>query len=263
VTLRVFSFGGGVQSTAALVLAAERKIDFPVFVFANTGDDSEHPATLRYVREVATPYADRLGIELVAVQKTRFGQPDTLVGALERDNRSIGIPVRMSGTGAPGRRSCTLDFKIRPIARYLKRLGATDEAPAVLGLGISLDEVQRMRTASGIAHYGLVYPLIDRRMNRQDCVNTIERAGLPVPPKSSCWFCPFHSRAYWARQRREEPDLFRASARLERLLNDRRRSLSQGAVWFTDFLKPLDEAIGDQMTLDEAMGGCEGGYCHT
>ena len=49
--LRVFSYGGGVQSTAALVLAAQGKIDFPTFLFANVGDDSEHPATLRYVRE--------------------------------------------------------------------------------------------------------------------------------------------------------------------------------------------------------------------
>ena len=30
--LRVFSYGGGVQSTAALVLAAQGKIDFRVFL---------------------------------------------------------------------------------------------------------------------------------------------------------------------------------------------------------------------------------------
>ena len=47
--LRVASYGGGVQSTAMLVLAAQRIIDFPLFLFANVGDDSEHPASLRYV----------------------------------------------------------------------------------------------------------------------------------------------------------------------------------------------------------------------
>lgn len=41
--LRVFSFGGGVQSTAALVLAAQGEIDFTAFIFANVGADSEHP----------------------------------------------------------------------------------------------------------------------------------------------------------------------------------------------------------------------------
>jgi 3'-phosphoadenosine 5'-phosphosulfate sulfotransferase (PAPS reductase)/FAD synthetase len=51
--LRAFAYGGGVHSTAALVLAAAGRIDFPVFLFANVGDDSEHPATLRYVRDLA------------------------------------------------------------------------------------------------------------------------------------------------------------------------------------------------------------------
>jgi hypothetical protein len=42
----VFSYGGGVQSTAGLVLAAAGRINFPNFVFANVGEDAEHPATL-------------------------------------------------------------------------------------------------------------------------------------------------------------------------------------------------------------------------
>src|SRR5258708_98613 len=46
--LKVFSFGGGVQSVAALVLAAQGKIDYRHFVFCNVGDDSENPATLEY-----------------------------------------------------------------------------------------------------------------------------------------------------------------------------------------------------------------------
>lgn len=46
--LRVISYGGGVQSTALLVLAASGRIDFRTFLFANVGDDSEHNATLVY-----------------------------------------------------------------------------------------------------------------------------------------------------------------------------------------------------------------------
>src|SRR5438477_12099715 len=60
--MRVFSYGGGVQSTAALVLAAQRKIDYPTFLFCNVGDDSEHPASLDYVHEYAIPYAQKHGI---------------------------------------------------------------------------------------------------------------------------------------------------------------------------------------------------------
>lgn len=45
--IRSVSYGGGVQSTALLVLAAQRRIDYPLFLFANVGDDSENPATVR------------------------------------------------------------------------------------------------------------------------------------------------------------------------------------------------------------------------
>ena len=51
--MRAFSFGGGVQSMACLVLAAERKIDMPLFIFANTGDKAESPDTLAYIDRYA------------------------------------------------------------------------------------------------------------------------------------------------------------------------------------------------------------------
>lgn len=51
--LRAVSYGGGVQSTALLVLAARGEIDFPLFLHADVGHDSEAKGTIRYVREVA------------------------------------------------------------------------------------------------------------------------------------------------------------------------------------------------------------------
>jgi 3'-phosphoadenosine 5'-phosphosulfate sulfotransferase (PAPS reductase)/FAD synthetase len=69
--LKVFSFGGGVQSTACLVLAAQGKIDYQTFLFCNVGSDSENPETLDYVPEVAIPYARVHGLELCELQKVR------------------------------------------------------------------------------------------------------------------------------------------------------------------------------------------------
>ena len=53
--MRIFSYGGGVQSTAALVLAAQGIIDYPTFLFCNVGNDSEDPKTLDYVHKYALP----------------------------------------------------------------------------------------------------------------------------------------------------------------------------------------------------------------
>ena len=268
--VKVFSYGGGVQSTAALVLAVQGQLECDAFLFANVGDDSENPATLRYVHEVAIPYAMRSGVPLHELRKMRLvrgtgrREPETVRERLMRPgSRSIGIPVRMSN-GAPGRRACTTDFKVRLIARWCREHGATPAHPAITMLGISLDEFQRMRNDSGIAYTRLAYPLVDRRMTRQDCINVIADAGLPVPPKSSCWFCPFHTLGRWREMRDREPELFAKAVALERHINDKRARLGRYQVWLSGALKPLDKAVGDasQPSLfAETDDACESGYC--
>ncbi|MFD6432848.1 phosphoadenosine phosphosulfate reductase [Streptomyces venezuelae] len=289
--LRSISYGGGVQSTALLVLAVQKRIDFPLFVFANVGHDSERKATLRYVEEYAKPYAAEHGIELVEVQRTRRdGTTETLWGRLIRPgSRSLPIPVRMSN-GAPGTRSCTADFKIKQVGKEMKRRGATAGRvctahranptfsrcrgrrcvvphKATIGIGISLDEIQRANTRIVEPYEQVVYPLLDLGLRRTDCARIIREAGLPVPPKSSCFFCPFHRPETWHDMRRDEPDEFEKACQLEDLLNERRDELGKDHVYLTRFGKPLREAIPDGVDLlpifDEADGLCDSGWCMT
>ena len=265
--MRIFSYGGGVQSTAALVLAGQRRIDFPVFVFANTGDDSENPDTLAYVAATAAPYAKEHGIELVTLDRTRKdGTVRTLYGDMTTmQNRRVPIPVRLAN-GAPGNRSCTSEYKIDVVSRWLKKRGATKDEPATLGMGISIDEFQRMRTDDPrYPHIHKEYPLIDLRLSRADCVAIIERAGLPVPPKSACWFCPFKRVDQWAELRRDKPELFERAVALEKLINERRHVRGHDDLYLSRALKPLDRLFGDthQMTFDDAPGVCSGDVCMT
>ncbi|NEB92412.1 phosphoadenosine phosphosulfate reductase [Streptomyces bauhiniae] len=272
--LRSISYGGGVQSTALLVLAAQGRIDFRLFLMANVGDDSENPATLRYLDEYARPFAAEHGIELVVLDRVkRDGSVETLMQRLERPgSRSIPIPVRMAN-GAPGNRSCTPDFKIKVIGKELKRRGATPAAPATIGIGISVDEIHRAGNRRTEPHEIVTYPLLDLGLRRTDCARIIREAGLPVPPKSSCWFCPMKRPEDWQSLRREEPELFAKSAQLEALLNERRATLTdrngnaKDPVYLTRFNRPLREAIPDGVDLlpmfDEADGACDSGYCFT
>jgi hypothetical protein len=257
-SIRALSYGGGVQSTALLVLAARGEIDYPLAIFANVGDDSEHPDTLRYVREVAVPFGAAHGIEVYEAGGS------SLLQSLYRRQRSVHIPVRMEGSGAPGRRGCTGDFKIARVRAELVARGATRQEPAVLAMGISLDEYHRMRSHSGDDRYRLSYPLVDRRLDRAACENAIRSAGLPVPPKSSCWFCPFKGREDWRRLKRETPDLFAGAVALERTLSARTQALGRGACYLSSALRPLDQAVGDHDQLDLFDGAtCDvGGYCH-
>jgi len=266
--MRVISYGGGVQSTALVVLAAQGIIDFPVALFSNVGDDSEHPATLSYVRQVAIPWAAKHGVTIHELHRVRRdGTPETLWGRLMREeSRSLPIPVRMPDTGAPGTRNCTADFKIRVIAKWLRQHGATAEHPATTAIGFSTDEFHRSSNRRTHDYEVPTYPLLDLGYSRSDCQRIIADAGLPVPPKSSCFFCPFHRPAAWAEMRRDEPDLFDRSVLLEDTLNRRREKLEKDPVYLTRFGRPLAEAITEaQPTLfgDDGPESCDEGYCWT
>lgn len=61
---------------------------------------------------------------------------------------------------------------------------------------IGYDAGEDYRRVNAISHdmidtkYKKEYPLIDWGWTREDCVAAIEQEGLPLPGKSSCFFCP-------------------------------------------------------------------------
>lgn len=271
--LRGISYGGGVQSTALIVLAAEGKLDAlmggPVntAVFANTGDDSEHPETLRYVRGIITPWAAERGIEVhEAVRRYADGRPyPTLLEHItDPAMKGLAIPVRMK-SGAPARRICTYEWKAAAVQKWwATERGASPEDPVTIAIGFSTDEWQRMTNRTQIGNELVVYPLIDLRLSRGDCEQLIADAGLPVPPKSSCWFCPWRRLAGWRDMKRDEPELFERSVQLERVMSDKAVSNGYGPVLLTDSGLPLDRAVGDgvQGSLFEGPESC-GDSCWT
>lgn len=255
--MRIFSDGGGVQSTAAKVLAVQGKIDFRVFVFANVGDDSENPETLIYNRTIGKEFCERNGLGFYEIARENK-DGETLLQMVLREEKSICIPVRMRN-GAPGNRTCTTEFKRKTIHKFL---GKGDH---VVGLGISMDEFQRMRTDSGFKNVVNEYPLIDLRLSRKDCVKIIQDAGLPLPPKSSCWFCPYRSIGYWRTLYSTRPDLYRKSVDLEQIINRKRAAIGKDPVYLTGKGRTLDLAVGEQPSLFQGIeeDACEIGYCMT
>lgn len=281
--VRIFSFGGGVQSHAVLALQAQGKLIKPydVFVFANVGDDSENPATLAYIKKYTLPFCEKHGIKFVEVHKTTYGKPETLVEFIFRTPRSVPIPARMSN-GAPGNRTCTSDFKITVVDRWIRDAGYTH---GVVGLGISTDEFQRMRSERWYNKYSgknigywkrREHPLIDMGISRIESKKIIAESGLPIPPKSSCYFCPFMRKNEWIELRRsnvtvkfqgEELHIFDAAVKVEQHINEKRHAPARDRVYLHSSCTPLERAVGKQMLLPfmhqfSDMQAC-GGYCHT
>jgi hypothetical protein len=253
----VFAHGGGVQSTAVLVLSAQGRVDFPHHVFCNVGDDSENPDTLRYVHEVSQPFAEQHGVQWTELRRLRKdGTFESLYESMTKPgSRQMNIPVRTGPGGPPGVRVCTGHWKMDPLQRWLREHGATPDDPAAVGLGFSADELRRV-SSNGRPLERLEFPLIELNLTRADCLRIVADAGLPPPSKSACYFCPLRRPAHWAEMRRDHPDLFEKAAALEDRINAGRPDRPQ--VYLTRYGRPLREAVTEQQDTLFDMAGLGG-----
>ena len=155
--IRVLCFGGGVNSTAILALQKLGEIP-PVdrIIFCDTG--VEHPNTYEYL--------DYL-FKIFKIE-TLHHPEGTMLEYCQKYKLLPSIKYRW----------CTTLFKIQLTARHLRG------TPHIKVIGIDYGERKRAKDNT------VEYPLITRKMDRQNCIEVIAKAGLKIPPKSSCWLCP-------------------------------------------------------------------------
>lgn len=175
----VVAYGGGVNSTAMLVGLRERGERPDAILFADTG--GERPATYEHV-ELMRRWCEGVGFpDIVAVWDTFQGERETLE---EHCLRLETLPSL-----AFGFRSCSKRFKREPQDRWTRK--AFSGQRIIKLIGYDAGEAHRARRApdvDGVFHFR--YPLIEWGWTRKDCIEAITRAGLSVPGKSSCFFCP-------------------------------------------------------------------------
>ena len=193
--IHILSFGGGVNTVALMVMLVRDRAPLDGVVFADTG--GETPATYESVA-MSRQYLAEHGI------------PFTVVESRPSGTDLYGTALRRRVIPSVQWRWCTRDYKVNPIQRYYRQLGRHVNQY----MGIAFDEVHRMRD-SRETYITNLYPLIDGRLKRQDCVALIEESGLPVPEKSGCYFCPFNSSGRWRQLLERCPELFDKAIQLE------------------------------------------------
>lgn len=206
---QILSHGMGVNSVALSVLFRERGIDVEA-VFANHHGD--HPATYQY--------ADYL---------ISNGYPITILDTgdlYDAYYRTETIPTCMS-------RSCTDRFKVTPLLRYAPR-------PCIMHIGFAYDEAHRAKPSRkrGIENQ---FVLIDEGLTRDDCLAIIRNAGLEIPPKSGCYFCPYQKPHEIRHLRDEYPELYCRVKRLEDRCVERQKRLNKMPIYIMG--KPLDSVV--------------------
>jgi 3'-phosphoadenosine 5'-phosphosulfate sulfotransferase (PAPS reductase)/FAD synthetase len=222
VGLKVYlSHGGGVNSWALYLWLMEQGekpgVDFEA-VFVDHGTD--WPETYEYMDMMI-----------------KRGYPVTVINPDYRGCSNIYEYCKkysLFPSRQPGHRWCTQCFKVDTLKAYCK-------TPYIELIGFDADEAHRLTGRNIKDDIDTQFPLIDSGIGRQDCIKIIQRHGLPIPPKSGCYICPFQGRDQWVLLRAKHPELFCRAKRLEELCNERRAAKGKEPVYFRDI--PLEALI--------------------
>lgn len=240
--LRIISLGAGVQSTTMALLAAHGIIG-PMpdcAIFADTGWEPkavyEH---LKWLMSGVLPFP----VHVVSAGNIR----DHIVRGENTTGQRFATVPWFTGDGGMGRRQCTREFKIDPLARKQRELlGCRPRQRIPAGsvevwIGISTDEAIRMKPSRDAWQVNR-WPLIEQGMSRRDCTSWLLGMDYPLPPKSSCIGCPYHSDAQW-REIRERPEEWADAVAIDRLIRQDGTTMRgmRAHQYMHRSLKPLDE----------------------
>ena len=187
--MNIISLGAGVQSSTMALMAAHGEIG-PMpdcAIFADT--QAEPHATYDYLKwlETILPfpiYKVTAGSLLENIYANK-----TLSGHEYQD-----VPWRTQG--GMGKRQCTTQYKILPLYRKLREMGANHKDPIDFWIGISADEADRMKPAR-VKYVKNRWPLLEKNLTRLHCLEWLTKNKYAHPPKSSCVFCPYKGNAEW------------------------------------------------------------------
>jgi len=256
--LKFVSLGWGIQSWTLVAMSALGeipKIDYAIHA------DTTHEAAHTYAHAKKwTPWLEDHGIRVVTVRSdvTDIQNPEVYKGVF--------IPAYtiadVSKSHGVLNRTCTSRWKIQPIRQFVRTLIPKTQPNIVEAwMGISLDEWTRMRD-SDVKYIKNVYPLIDRRINRADCVAWLERNELDVPEKSACVFCPYHNIPTWNRMKQKGGNDWEKAIDIDNLIRDKRENHQ---LFVHTARKPLEEAVkipedynATQLEMDMV---CDSGVC--
>lgn len=267
--MEIISLGAGVQSSAMLLMADAGEI-LPrpaAAIFADT--QAEPPSVYEWLE-----YLEKVVRNIPIIRVSAGSLRDSAL-TIYRSKKGGNYTRRLipfftkTNDGRIGRantRGCTVEFKITPFQKKVREIAkikyGQNFSSANIWLGISTDEASRMRD-SNKSWCTNRYPLIEMRMNRDDCIAYVQENFSRIPPRSSCYFCPFHSSEEWKRLKILEPKTFNDAITFERDLQTTLKSIPhhEGIPFLTKSCTPLGDAVDigrDQANLfnEECLGYC-------
>jgi len=207
------SFGGGQNSAAMLagLVLQGRPVDR--VQFSDTG--GEKRSTMAFV-ELMSDWLEEQGYPPVTVLRytTREGERLTL----EENCLNKGIlPSLAYGFHL---KKCSQRWKVQVLNKDMNNWAparrAWDEGECVIKyIGYDVGEQHRYQVHDD-EKYIYEYPLLqDWKWSRSDCQAVLGYVGLPIPPKSACFFCPSTKKSEILKMKEENPELLERALEME------------------------------------------------
>lgn len=193
--VEMISFGGGVNSTAMVILLARAGWRGPI-VFADTG--AELPETYEHIERFAE-WVKQFDLEITRLHPHE--RPHLYKWKIN-GRTLVEFCVEQRWVPMWTWRLCRTEWKLRPLKRHAKGIGVERTL-----LGIDAGEAQRSR--------GEPRPLVEMGIDRAGCVKVIESAGMDVPIRSGCWLCPFRRNEQWRKLWEEHRELYELAMEIE------------------------------------------------
>lgn len=203
------SYGAGTNSTAMIVEMVKREERYDFALFADTG--GERPETYDYILTFNEWLASQGQPLILTVRKG--GKEETLEENCLRMNMLPSI--------AYGFKGCSFKYKIEPQNKWANNNSecrATWNAGEKVTkcIGYDMDEPHRWFGKDwNDKKYFYRSPLIEWRMGREECVESIRSVGLPLPGKSACFFCPSSKKHEILELKRAHPILMQRALKME------------------------------------------------
>jgi len=269
--IHAISLGAGVQSSTMALMAARGEItpmpDCAVFADVGGDEPEEVYKWLHQLKEMLPfpVYVVRRDDDKSLSEYDLRIRKSKVTQKVYRDGQIPAHILKSNGKSGILYRKCTRDFKIRPIVRFLRQFAnikrKEKEVKVKQWMGISVDESHRM-TVSSYKYLEYIYPLIERNISREDCLEWMKEKFSLVPPRSACVFCPYHSDKEWHRLKTEAPLDFERAVLHERKMQSatEKCEVVKGIPFLHWSCAPLDEVKFDKTDdqLDMFGAECEG-----
>ena len=231
----IISLGAGKQSTYMLLTALQGNYKFmPEFaIFSDTGCEPDY--VYDYLNWLTDYLKVNYNFEIIKVSEGNL-MNDTIEYLNGTRKRVASLPLRLANDAGLIMRQCTNDYKIKPLRKYVQKI--RNNKKVRLWLGISLDEIERIKT-SNVQYIENYYPLIEKRIGIDNIKSWFRQNSIPEPGKSACLICPFHSDNYWKQFKNQFPMEFEKACNFDNSI--RIYPNLREKAYLSKHLKPLSE----------------------